>query len=91
MRTGSMIRHDGGVTNDAFIFETARTRARLWRDDEADRVFDILRRWEVAQWLGDDPKAMTDRAEAVERIARLRELSTAHPRRGVWATTRGAG
>ncbi len=39
----------------------------------------------MAQWLGDDPRAMTDRAEAVERIARLRELSTAHPRRGVWA------
>lgn len=80
-----MIRHDDGVTDDAVIFETARTRARLWRDDEADRVFDILRRWEVAKWFGNDAKAMTDRSEAVERIARWRQRCTDSPRRGVWA------
>ncbi len=86
MRTRSTIRHDVGVvTDDDVIFETPRTRARLWRHDEADRVFDILRRWEVAQWLGDDPKAMSDRSEAVERIARWRERSNRHPGRGVWA------
>lgn len=73
------------MTEDGVAFETARTRARLWRDDEADRVFEILRRWEVAQWFGNDAKAMTDRSEAVERIARWRERTTEHPRRGIWA------
>lgn len=73
------------MSEDGVTFETVRTRVRPWRDDEADRVFDILRRWEVSQWFGADARAMVDRSEAVERIARWRERTTERPRRGIWA------
>jgi len=72
------------VTDNLVVFETERTLVRLWRDDEADRMFDIQRRWEVAQWLGDDPKVMEDRSEAVTSIARWRERF-ADLRFGLWA------
>jgi len=72
------------VTDNLVVFETERTLVRLWRDDEADRMFDIQRRWEVAQWLGDDPKVMQDRSEAVTSIARWRERF-ADLRFGLWA------
>jgi RimJ/RimL family protein N-acetyltransferase len=67
------------------ILETERTVVRPWRDDEADRVYDMLRRWEVAQWLGDDPKVMASRDEAVERIAAWRTRGETDPRLGTWA------
>ena len=73
------------MIDDVILFQTERTRVRLWRADEADRLFDMLRRWEVAQWLGDDPKVMADRAEAVERIARWHDRFIADPRYGSWA------
>ena len=50
------------------IFETERTVVRRWTDDDADRVFDILRRDEVVRWL------------AVGRsISRARKRSRASP------------
>jgi len=73
------------VGDDAVAFETDRIRARPWRTDEADRVFDIHRRWEVVKWLGDHPKPMADRSEAVDRIARWRERGGERPGLGVWA------
>ena len=45
-------------------FATDRLDIRLWTHDEAERAFDIYRRWEVARWLGADPKA----AESVEAM-----------------------
>jgi len=72
------------VNDDEVVFETERMLVRLWRHDDADRVLDTLRRWEVAQWLGDHPKVLKDRGEAVTSIARWRERS-ADPRYGIWA------
>jgi RimJ/RimL family protein N-acetyltransferase len=67
------------------IAETARTRIRPWRPDEADRLFDMLRRPEVARWLGVRPDVMRDRSEAVERIAAWSSFAEAHPGFGRWA------
>ena len=52
------------------IFETQRTVVRPWRDADADRLFDMRRREEVAKWLSSNATAMRDRSEAVDRIAR---------------------
>jgi RimJ/RimL family protein N-acetyltransferase len=69
-------------------YETERTRVRDWRPDEADRFFDIYSRWEVARWLGAEPKAMEDRAEADARIARWAALNADDTVQGRWAVER---
>jgi RimJ/RimL family protein N-acetyltransferase len=69
-------------------YETERTVVRDWRPDEADRFFDIYSRWEVARWLGAEPKAMEDRAEAEARIARWLALNAERPGEGRWAVQR---
>lgn len=71
---------------DELVFETERLWIRLYRDSDADRLFDTLRREEVARWLGDRPRAMRERSEAVSRIAAWRSISAAEPRHGVWAS-----
>jgi hypothetical protein len=43
---------------DDIAFSSKRCLIRNWRSDDAERVLDIYRRWEVARWLGSDPKAM---------------------------------
>jgi RimJ/RimL family protein N-acetyltransferase len=73
------------VDSNMVIFATRRTAVRPWRHDEAGRLFDILRRDEVAAWLGSNADAMKDPAEAVERIARWRDRSRHDPRFGTWA------
>ncbi|MGH3496677.1 MAG: GNAT family N-acetyltransferase [Nocardioidaceae bacterium] len=67
------------------LFETERTRVRLWRDDEADRVFDTLSRWEVMQWLGEDPQVLTEPGQAEKAIATWRRRNEEDPRYGTWA------
>jgi RimJ/RimL family protein N-acetyltransferase len=65
------------------IYETARTMVRHWTDDDADRVFDILRRDEVVRWLGGRPP-LQHRDEAVARIGEWRERFGDGPY-GCWA------
>ena len=69
---------DSGV-----VAETDRIVIRPWRPEEADRLFDLLRRMEVARWIGGRP--MTDREEALVRIERWGEMLAADPRFGAWA------
>ena len=68
--------------------ETARTRLRLWRVDEADRFLDTYSRWEVARWLGATPTLLRGREEAVTRIERWAARASEHPGRGLWAVER---
>jgi RimJ/RimL family protein N-acetyltransferase len=72
------------------VAETDRIVIRPWRPDEADRLFDILRRDEVARWLGATPRAMAHRLEAVERIERWTADLAADPRYGAWAAVEKA-
>jgi RimJ/RimL family protein N-acetyltransferase len=67
------------------IAETTRLRLRPWRPEEADRLFDLLRRIEVARWLGVEPEVMRHRSEAVERIATWAAYAEEHPGFGRWA------
>jgi RimJ/RimL family protein N-acetyltransferase len=72
------------------VAETDRIVIRPWRPDEADRLFDILGRMEVARWLGATPRPMQDRDEAVERIERWAADVAADPRYGAWAAVEKA-
>jgi RimJ/RimL family protein N-acetyltransferase len=67
------------------VLRTERLDLRLWRDDEAERVFDIYGRDEVARWLGRTPRPMASPQEAVLAIQRWRERHEADPRCGVYA------
>lgn len=63
---------------------TPRVVIRPWRPDEADRLFDVLRRMEVVRWLS--PGALTTRPqEASERIEQWSAELAAEPRFGRWA------
>jgi RimJ/RimL family protein N-acetyltransferase len=72
------------VMDPRVIFETDRLVVRDWAADDADRVFDIYRRWEVARWLGADPRVMPDRDSASRAIERWNERNK-DPLYGVWA------
>jgi RimJ/RimL family protein N-acetyltransferase len=65
------------------IASSARLEIRPWRPQEADRLFDMCRRWEVVRWIGG--VAMPDRAVALERIELYRDRISADPRFGSWA------
>lgn len=65
------------------LLETERVVIRPWRVDEADRLFDIRRRAEVAKWLDGVP--MARREEAVAAIERWAAISAADARFGAWA------
>ncbi|MGH3454888.1 MAG: GNAT family N-acetyltransferase, partial [Nocardioidaceae bacterium] len=67
------------------ILETERTVVRPWTDAEADRIYDTLRRMEVARWLGSEPKPMQSRDEAVKWIETWRRRNDKDPRIGCWA------
>jgi RimJ/RimL family protein N-acetyltransferase len=68
--------------------ETARTRLRPWRPEDADRFLDTYSRWEVARWLGSTPSLLRTHADAVERIERWASRATTDPDRGLWAIER---
>ncbi|WP_112244305.1 GNAT family N-acetyltransferase [Kribbella monticola] len=66
------------------VFETDRLLVRDWAEGDGDRVFDIYRRWEVARWLGADPRVMADRDTAGRAIERWNERNK-DAVFGVWA------
>jgi RimJ/RimL family protein N-acetyltransferase len=45
-------------------YATERLDIRAWTHGEVDVAFDIYRRWDIAKWLGAEPKA----AESVEAV-----------------------
>ena len=65
--------------------ETERLIVRDWRDDEADRMFDMYSRLEVVRFLGTVPTPMTSVEEAQEAIRRARERNAAIAPLGWWA------
>jgi RimJ/RimL family protein N-acetyltransferase len=69
-------------------YETERCLVRDWRPGEADRMFDLYKRMEVAKWLGSSPKPMQSRDEAERGIARWAERNAALDLGGVWAVER---
>jgi RimJ/RimL family protein N-acetyltransferase len=71
------------VSDASPITATERVIIRPWRPDDADRVFDIYSRSEVARWLGGKP--MTDRREAVALLDIYANQLAHDPRFGAWA------
>lgn len=66
------------------MIETERLTLRLVEPDDADFVFDLFRRPEVARWSGQGIP-MTHRDEAVARVARYRARAGEHPAAGIFA------
>lgn len=72
------------------VFETERCVVRNWRPADAERAFDIYRRWEVAQWLGAVPQAMESVDQAERLVERWAELNDEDLVGGRWAVERRA-
>jgi len=70
------------------VFETERTEVRRWRDDEAARVLDIYSRWEVARWLGAQPRVLETEEQALATIGRWGSVCDEDPIGGIWAVER---
>ena len=67
--------------------ETERLVIRPWRQEEAERLLDILGRIEVAKWLGDGPPVLLESLDqAHERIDRY--AARDQPPLGIWAVER---
>jgi len=66
------------------MIETERLVLRLWTQDDADRLFDMFRRPEVARWSGNGEPMLTV-AEARARIDRQPDRVGEHPAAGVFA------
>ncbi|MEW1909035.1 GNAT family N-acetyltransferase [Kitasatospora sp. NPDC085895] len=69
------------------MWRTERLVLRLWEAGDAARALDLYGRWEVARWLGAQPRVLADEAEALALVERFRGRS-ADPRFGVWAVER---
>jgi RimJ/RimL family protein N-acetyltransferase len=69
------------------VFETERLVVRQWTEAPGDlaRVYDTLSRWEVARWLGAQPKAMAAPDEALGAVRRWRARASADGLHGIWA------
>jgi RimJ/RimL family protein N-acetyltransferase len=68
--------------------ETQRLIIRDWTEDPADlaRIFDIYSRWEVARWLGAQPRALEDPSEAGSVVRRWRAATAGYGETyGIWA------
>jgi RimJ/RimL family protein N-acetyltransferase len=68
------------------VFGTDRLLIRDWTEDDAPFVFDMYARWEVARWLGAQPRALGDQDEAIAAIRRWRSRG-GEPPFGIWAIT----
>jgi RimJ/RimL family protein N-acetyltransferase len=67
------------------VFGTERLEVGPWTHDDAERVFDMYSRWEVARWLGATPRALVEPDEAHAAIDRWASRSIGDDRFGVWA------
>lgn len=65
------------------ILETVRLILRPWEPADADFVLDLYSRWEVQRFIGNPPRIMATRDEALERISVWQQ--TDHPVHAVWA------
>jgi RimJ/RimL family protein N-acetyltransferase len=86
------LRQTPGITDigdQATIATTPRLEIRPWRQDDAGRLFDLLRRTEVVKWLSPN-NLMTRPEEAERRIEQWSAELAADPRFGRWAAVERA-
>lgn len=77
-----------GPSTGATELTTARCLMRDWRAEDAPRVFDIYSRWEVARWLGSQPRPMESLAEAERLVERCQVLNREESIARRWAVER---
>ncbi len=67
------------------VFSTPRLDISPWTLESSDveRVFDIYSRWEVAQWLGAQPRALSAIEEAGAAVQRWASRCVGY--QGIWA------
>jgi RimJ/RimL family protein N-acetyltransferase len=73
MTSRAAVWHAAPVTDAPLTFTPIRTERlviRPWREEEAPRLFDILRRDEVVRWLG-HPRTLENVEEAREKITTM--------------------
>lgn len=56
--------------SENFLLRTERLAIRPWREDEASRLLDILRREDIVRWLG-HPRTLETIEDAREKIGRM--------------------
>jgi RimJ/RimL family protein N-acetyltransferase len=66
------------------VMRTERLTLRPFVEGDADALFDIFRRPDVARWSGTG-EPMTHRDQAGERITRFPARAGDHPATGIWA------
>lgn len=72
------------------MIQTERLTLRPFEAGDADFLFELFRRPEVARWSGDGT-AMTDRQQAVERIAGQPKRIGDHPAAGIFLVSLRGG
>jgi RimJ/RimL family protein N-acetyltransferase len=68
--------------------ETDRCLLRDWAPADEPRVLDIYSRWEVARWLGAEPKAMETPEQAARFVDRCSTMNREEPVARRWAVER---
>jgi RimJ/RimL family protein N-acetyltransferase len=81
-------RHPTVEAVDDVAFSSERCHLRNWRDDDVERVFDMYRQWEVARWLGSEPKPMESVDQARALVERWSAFNDQNPVAGRWAVER---
>lgn len=64
---------------------TERLVLRPWRPADRDRAYDLYSRWEVARWLGAQPRVLASPEEADSLLERFAARCTPDGRYGIWA------
>ncbi len=67
------------------LLHSERIIVRPWRDDDADRVLDMLSLMEVVRWIDDDPQPLRTREQALGKISEWRQQTDARRGVGFWA------
>ena len=67
------------------LLHSERIIVRPWREDEADRVLDMLSLMEVVRWIDDDPQPLRTREQALGKISEWRQQTDARRGIGFWA------
>jgi RimJ/RimL family protein N-acetyltransferase len=75
------------VPTPSSLFETDRLTVRAWTHDDADALYDLYSRWDVARWLGAAPRALTSVEETAGLVDRWSARSVPDPTYGVWCVS----
>jgi RimJ/RimL family protein N-acetyltransferase len=75
------------------LLRTPRLMLRDWDEADLAAYFDLYSRWEVARWLGSQPRrALTDLDQARAALARWQAVTATHTApHGLWAIVPQAG